>query len=243
MFFDSFCSIIIRMEPDLSTISAYRQSGNVMWFVLLAVALLAALSITISRSTDTIEQNADLERARVMASEILRYTKNIEESIKQMSMRGISESDLCFDAPEWDHADYNYADCATPENRIFDAAGAGISFKNFVQASNWVFFGSHEVDGVGDADRNELMVQAEIRSAYVCEQINRLVGVTNPDGPPVEDVYAPVLFIGDYGDAATGSGDNILGDDTSELSGKKAGCRADTDSPTNYYFYHVLIER
>jgi hypothetical protein len=237
MFFDLSCFIIKMMDQNRE-----NEKGNALWFIMLAIALLAALSVAISRGSDTIEQNAEFERARIKASELLRYTKNIQEAINQMRMRNVSESDLCFDSPKWGHADYNYASCADSSNKVFDAAGGGIAFRTFPQASNWVFFGSHEISNL-ETSENELMVQAEINDVQVCEHINTLSGVSNPGGPPLETVFTPEKYTGAFTDASAGSGDNIIGNNAAQLDRKKIGCRQDNSVPTKYFMFHVLLAR
>ncbi|HOO82886.1 MAG TPA: hypothetical protein PK513_10340, partial [Alphaproteobacteria bacterium] len=74
----------------------YTERGNVLWFILIAVALLAALTMVLSRSGSTVDQSGDIEQQRVKASQILRTAKSIEAGIQQMRLRGVSENDMSF---------------------------------------------------------------------------------------------------------------------------------------------------
>ena len=42
-----------------------NESGNALWFILIAIALLAALTVVVTRSSDTVEQSGDVERQRI----------------------------------------------------------------------------------------------------------------------------------------------------------------------------------
>ena len=133
------------METKRNT---HDQKGNAIWFVLVAVALLAALTMSMTRSSDTVEQNGDIERARILASDLMRYTGGMKAAIDKMLLTGISESDLCFHAPEWGHSDYNGPSCAESTNQLFNVDGAGLAWRTFDFVSGWDIFGSHKVDNL-----------------------------------------------------------------------------------------------
>lgn len=212
------------------------EQGNALWFVLVAVALLAALTMAMTRSSDTVEQTGDTERARILASDIMRYTGGIKAAIDKMLISGISESDPCFHAPDWGHNDYNGASCTESANRLFDSGGAGLSWRTFSFVSGWDIFGSHMVQNL-ETSLPELIIQAQVNGP-ICREINTLLGITNPSGDaPVDAIDSIARFIGSYALAAP---DNVIGDQAAELDGQEAGCRKEG---SNYFFYQVLIKR
>lgn len=212
------------------------EHGNAIWFVLVAVALLAALTMSMTRSSDTVEQSGDIERARILASDLMRYTGGIKAGIDRMLITGISESDLCFHATEWGHNDYNGTSCAQNANRLFDVAGAGLSWRTFDFVTGWDIFGSHKVDNL-ETTAPELIIQAQV-NASLCREINILLGIPNPSNIPPSDIIQNVIrFNGSYLLAAP---DNTIGDNAVSLAGKEAGCRKDG---SNYFFYQVLLKR
>ena len=218
------------------TRGTHDEKGNAIWFVLVAVALLAALTMSMTRSSDTVEQNGDIERARILASDLMRYTGGIKAGVDKMLVSGISESDLCFHAPEWGNNDYNGTSCTESTNRLFDIDGAGLSWRTLDFVSGWDIFGSHKVNNL-ETSAAELIVQAQI-GASVCREINILLGIPNPANiPPTDSIQNIIRFIGSYTLAAP---DNTIGDNAASLSGKEAGCRKDGSS---YYFYQVLVKR
>ena len=214
----------------------HQEQGSAIWFILLAVALLAALTMTMTRSSDTVEQSGDAERARILASDMMRYTGGIKATIDRMLTSGISESDLCFHAAGWGNNDYNGPSCTNAANQIFGAGGGAVPFRTFDSASDWRIFGSHTVLNLETTD-TELIMQARVSGA-ICREINYMLNIENPSGDaPVDAIQSAVPFIGSYALAAP---DNTIGDNAAQLAGKEAGCRKDGSS---YYFYQVLIKR
>ena len=212
------------------------QNGNALWFVLVAVALLAALTMAMTRSSDTVEQTGDVERARILASDLMRYTDGIKAAIDKMLVTGISESDVCFHSSEWGHTDYNGASCAQTANQIFHVEGAGVGFRTFDFVSGWDIFGSHRVQNL-ETTLPELIIQARV-SAPICREINNLLNIPNPSNTPPTDAISNIArFNGTY---TLASPDNTIGDNAASLAGKESGCRKDG---SNYYYYQVLIKR
>ncbi len=214
----------------------HQEQGSAIWFILLAVALLAALTMTMTRSSDTVEQSGDAERARILASDLMRYTGGIKAAIDRMQTAGISESDLCFHTSGWGNNTYNGASCTNPANQIFGTGGAGVAFRTYDFASDWSIFGSHTVLNLETA-LTELIIQTRVSGA-ICREINNMLNIENPAGDaPVDAIQNIIPFIGSYTLAAV---DNTIGNEAAQLVGKEAGCRKDGSS---YYFYQVLIKR
>ena len=220
------------------------ESGNALWFVMLGIVLLAALTIAVTRGSDSVEQSGDFERYRVQATDVMRYTKGIEQAVETMRARGISENDISFHTDEWGHTDYEHTPAQPNSHHIFHPEGTGISFRTLPAASNWEIFGSHKVQDL-ETSANDLIIQAEV-SRNVCIQINMLMDITNPVGeppsddgePPSDDIDAVDPYVGSF---ANGAGvDLTIGDDAAELAGEQVGCREDAGS---FYYYHALIPR
>lgn len=217
--------------------------GSAIWFVLVAVALLAALTMTMTRSSDTIEQSGDVERARILASDLMRYTSGMKAAIDKMMVQGISESDLCFHTSDWGNNDYlgGVGDpCSDSDlgntNHVFDVEGGAVPFRTFDFVTAWLILGSHAVLNLETA-APELIIQAQV-SGSICREINILLNIPNPANDAPADVIQNVTpFIGAYTLAAP---DNTIGDNAADLEAREAGCRKDGG---NYFFYQVLIKR
>lgn len=216
--------------------TSQREQGSAIWFILVAVALLAALTMAMTRSSDTVEQSGDAERARILASDLMRYTGGIKAAVDKMLVQGISESDLCFHDAGWGHNDYNGASCAESANQIFGVGGGGLTRRNFEFVTGWDIFGSHAVLNL-ETSEPELIIQAQISRA-LCREINVMLNITNPtDDAPADIIQNVAHFNGTYALAAP---DNTIGDNAAVFDRKEAGCRKDGSL---YYFYQVLIKR
>jgi hypothetical protein len=119
--------ILGRMNTDSRT----SQHGNALWFILVAIVLLAALTILLNRSGTNVDQSGDVEQQRVKASQILRWAKGIESTVEQMKLRGISESDISFENTVTAQ-DYSNAACDAHKDpndcKIFATGGGGQNY-------------------------------------------------------------------------------------------------------------------
>lgn len=216
--------------------NTHRERGSAIWFILVAVALLAALTMAMTRSSDSVEQSGDVERARILSSDLMRYTGGIKAAVEKMLIQGKSESDLCFHDAGWGHNDYNGASCTESANRIFGTGGAGLVRRDFDFVTGWDILGSHAVQNLETAEP-ELIIQAQISRA-LCREINIMLNITNPADDAPEDIIQNIArYNGTFLLAAP---DNTIGDNFAGFAGKQAGCRKDG---SNYYFYQVLIKR
>lgn len=222
------------------------ESGNALWFILLAVALLAALTVTITRSSDSTEQTGDIERLRIEGSEIMRYAASIQQAVERMRLRGLSENEISFENGVI--AGYANARCGNDACKVFDVAGGGITFTSAssnISAQPWLFTGADSIAGAGEdgtgetsSEDNELLIILPEISQGLCQRINTELGIA---GIPQDTDNA------DVSTKYTGTFPN--GRVIENMAGKKTGCfEGDLDDGDNdisgaYYFYHTLIQR
>ena len=74
-----------------------EQSGNVIYYVLIAVALLAALSYVVAQSGRGGFSSITKDRAGLIASEILDYSNMIETAMGQLRLRGCGLEEVSFE--------------------------------------------------------------------------------------------------------------------------------------------------
>lgn len=222
------------------------ESGNALWFILLAIALLAALTITITRGSDTSEQSGDVERQRVLASDTLRYAKSVEQAVEQMRQRGTSESDISFE--NGFVGGYANGNCGSNDCKVFHVEGGGIAFRSansLVSGDSWLFTGANSVAGAGEDGTgatssfdNELIMMLPDISAAVCGRINTELGIA---GIPQDTTKADV--------ATKFAGVFPNGQVIENMGGEKTGCFEGNQDDGGasiagkYYFYHTLIQR
>lgn len=222
------------------------ESGNVMFYILIAVALLAALSYAVAQGSRASVQNLTEDRQRLLASEIIEYADTVKRAVQQLRLRGVAFNALEFDDPAL--TGYDNPACGAGDCMIFDPAGGAVIFKSasadaLTAPMPWAFIANNEIEMVGTttgdaAGADLLMVQPDL-IREVCILINDLLGVANPSGdPPVDtSVDTTVPFTGAVAYAQT------VGDEASSaaLSGRTAGCFR--EGAAAYHFYEVLIPR
>ncbi|HEY8192017.1 MAG TPA: hypothetical protein VIG74_06295 [Alphaproteobacteria bacterium] len=224
-----------------------NESGNALWFILLAVALLAALAVTITRTSSSTEQEGDIERQRVMASDLMRFAASIEQTIERMRLNGMSENEISFEIAAL--PGYANPRCSSDSCKIFDAEGGGISLKTPPTFANdgsaWFFTGANSVEGlVNDgtgatsSDDNELLMILPGVTEGLCGRINAELGIA---GIPQDTTKADV--------ATKFAGTFTNGQVIENMAGKRTGCfqgnqdDGGADISAKYYFYHALIAR
>ncbi len=233
-----------------------NQRGNVLWLILLTVALLAFLTGVISRGSSSVDQTGGVEQARIKASSILRFSKSVENTVQEMMMKGISENDLDFVAINASHDNTN---CSSSSCEVFNVEGGGLSYQSvsdllsdsshsddwFVSTKNLIYqFGC---DTANNGCTELLLITANLPKA-VCLQINKIQGITNPSGD------APRVLELTYGSEFTGSYDSavnttIIGgtdavNEAPQVAGKSAACVFEFGGGQDtYQFYQVLIPR
>ncbi len=233
-----------------------NQNGNALWLILLAVALLAFLTGVISRSSSSVNQTGGVEKARINATKLLRYTKGLELSVQQLQTQGCSENEISFEgAPQkpWE----TYANPNSPTDKschIFSLEGSGIHPINTNKdkyidstAELWpykyfMYSGSMKVSGIGTSASDLIAIHGYINES-TCKEINKLSDVINTGGKPPSKIVVAIggtSFRGTFG----GVGSEI-NTSANEISGKNAGCfKNNTGSHSDtHYFYHVLIAR
>ena len=242
------------------------QNGNALWVILIAIALLGAITAMFARSGGTSDDTGDYEQNSIAVSEIMRYAAGLETAVQNLLGRGCSENDISFyyaGEPYNVPGDYTNP-AARTECEIFGMNGAGIAYKNIPAgwravtgnyAARSHFAAGHCVNGIGTGPGTTCNVsQTELRlvigglTKSLCLAINDRLGIANTGGNPPSDEDSVPAFIGSYTPASGGTG-GVIGDDSTAaalpLKGRSAGCLMDDSGSTanQYFFYHVLISR
>ena len=234
------------------------QSGNALWYILIAIALLAALTFTLTRNSTKIASNLGDDSKRITAEQMLRTMNGVGTAVQRLlSLNNCSEGDLSFESDAPNAA--SYVNAAAPTDKrchVFEPEGAGL--KNSMVPSGvllvpgyWVYSGSLAVSGVGPENSTQtvctggcadLVMLAQGVDEKICEEFNRVVGL-NDGVPPVEsDLISADPFDGTFSDGTMGA--NVIseagGTAGSLLYGVKTGCYL---HGTSYEIYYVLVAR
>ncbi len=237
------------------------ETGNVLFYILIAVALIAALTFAVAQSSRGNVQQLSSERARLYATEIIEHANIMASAVSQIRLRGSALNELCFDHTSWGASDYDHSPACTDDfNKIYHPDGAGITWSQapseamdatFTPDNLWHFYGDNQIENVGTtcginpANCSELIMVVDELQLIVCQQINGLLGVTDENtAPPIDTGFGEARYVGTFGYTAT------IGDEaaSSALKGETAGCFSDPPvgvplAPTNYIFYKVLVSR
>ena len=216
------------------------QSGNALWFILIAIALLGGLTVMLSRSSGTSEDTGEYEKNQISATEILRTGEALKLAVENLKSRGCSENELSFwhdsdgNGTENGSDDYYNGDAPTDHScHIFQPEGAGLEYD-----TGWIITGASRVLGLGSDSRTELLAVFET-SQDLCTQINDLVSVSNPSGTPPSEDFDMSAFTGGFGTTVTAG--YTIGNTSAQLEEKFQSCSKDASD--NYFYAHVLAER
>lgn len=226
-----------------------RCNGNALWFVLIAIGLLSALTLTLTRSGG--DTAYDEEQAALYASRVLRQAKSVEDAVHTLMARGCSEVEINLDNELVTSYDNTLAP-ADDRCNVFHANGTGIAWPLMTNigmsgsaVDHWKYTGKNQIEGVGTdcagIQCNELTMILSIQpsAASVCEAINRMLGITPNAFPTDGDISVTPRWVGVFDASPTGVGNEAGGEG---MIGKRAACFRDANEG-HYEFYQVLIAR
>lgn len=180
------------------------QSGNVLFLILIAVVLFAALSYAVTSSTGS-GGNKDTsdEKNKLYVAEITQYASAVRTAITLLTATSkCDDTELSFEAPPFDGSDADYVNPNSPSDfscHIFHPNGGGVSFRTpddkwlkGTTLAKWdkqfVFTGSDCVVNVGTGDGGcwnngsstdtELLMYIADVSDSLCLALNRDGGTT-----------------------------------------------------------------
>ncbi|AEP10240.1 hypothetical protein [Micavibrio aeruginosavorus] len=233
------------------------ERGNVLFLILIAVALFAALSYAVTQSTRSGSGDASGETNLISSAQLTQYPAGIRTSIVRMIIAGAQVEDLLFNPPS------DFASIAGEENYgVFHPQGGGSVFTNasadMLEAGadgRWYFNMQAEITNVGinGAGGNDLIAFLPGMSRNVCRKINDELGIVatggndaNGDAIPTGPNYIPTgaqeggnTNYMNEGYTAPGSAAVTIGLD---FTGQPFGCY-DANNSGDYVYYHVLVER
>ena len=182
---------------DLSRKKA--AAGNAFIIILIMVALLSALTMTLTRSNQN-STNLTQEQSKAIATQVLRQGRSMANAVESLQAKGCSITQFSFDNTI---VTSTYVNAQSPSDKscwLFDGAGAGMNFpippKSANDGSNWNFATNQSVFGVGPeretglaptTNSKDLLAVLPFVTLSVCQAINYLSGITTSisTAPPV----------------------------------------------------------
>ena len=225
------------------------EKGNVLFLILIAVALFAALSYAVTQSTRSGGGDASRETNLVNAAALTQYPASIKTSITRMIINGTTADDLLFDLPPFT----SLTTAVLQARGVFypgstTGGGGGATYTEApasVMVSNapgpWFFNGENGVTNiatsgavaVGNAD--VIAFLSGVKQA-TCDSIHQRLGLAS--------TYAILTGINvnsnmNFADPNIDAGGGLI--TSAVLDGQPQGC---FQQPAGtYHYYHVIVER
>jgi len=238
------------------------ERGNVLFLILIAVALFAALSYAVTSSSRSGGGDANDESALVRSAQITQYPSSVRTSmIRMMVSRSVDPTDMVFARPEDFAAECDLAGGNGDErNCVFHPDGGGATLGNVpaemmagTAGGEWYFSANYEIVNIGTSstgspDGNDVIAFLPGITEGLCNRINEELGITGTatvDATGWDVTVAALQMDDDAYFAALTTETDVIGDSThSDLAGQAFGCLTDTSGTNDeHIYYHVLLER
>lgn len=246
-----------------------NQRGNILFLILLAVVLFAALSYAVTNSMRGGGNDGSKESADALAAQIIQYGALVEQSVQRLRLtNGCKDTQISFQ----NAIVSGYTNPNAPGNNachVFDPAGGGLAWQDPPDGAlataneTYLFSGVDCIPQVGTGsdihcwsngtnDDNELLMTLKGITEKVCASINERVRGTREI--PVQDaVYGNIfhpsnranttlMWKGDYSAQNATTGGHHIG---TGIDGVPIGCYLKENSTYGdaYGYYHTLIAR
>jgi len=233
-----------------------QQKGNVLFLILIAVALFAALSYAVTQSSRS-GGDASKETNVINTASLTQYPNSVRTSVLRLIIAGIAPEDIFFNKPtEYSGAGFTYF--VSRETRgVFHPTGGGASYQqvpsNLTSAGaalDWKFNVDFEIPllGLSTASNyggNDLIAFADGVTQSVCDRVNKELHNYTGATP----VIATAVTINNNRTATTTdptepSTETVLNDGSTPnwFENKAFGCFRN-GSAGNYVFFYVMAER
>lgn len=238
-----------------------NMRGNVLFIILIAIALLAALTWSMTRTSRTMS-TVSAEDAEIATQNILSYTNSVMEATERvMASNGCRDDQVSFENPVV--AGYTNPNAPADQRcHIFAQDGGGLTWEE--PSADWLD-GSHAADalygqfvvpgggsciydvGQGDgatgcpAAYSDIFIAIPFLKEEICTSINKKLGVNLPLGTaPIDGTNAWLPANAKYTGSFSATAVISLG----AYNGRQAVCFQSTTTPAGgYHFYQVLIAR
>ncbi|MBE2190832.1 MAG: hypothetical protein IAE63_01490 [Alphaproteobacteria bacterium] len=237
---------------------ARGDSGNVLFLILIAVALFAALSYAVTQSTRSGGGDASSETNLINSSQITQYPAALKTAMTRMIVsNSVSPYAMTFDDPSLFAA--NLTTSSLEQENVFHPNGGGSTYSlgpdtvidTAINASKaWVFNTENQIENIGqtngagpdDTTSDTIAFLPGVKLA-ICQKIHSQLGLstTIPTETNIDFATDQTTAVGTSSDRIyTGAGTGTIGD-SNILSGQPQGCFQ--QGANTYVYYHVLIER
>ena len=220
-----------KHRPDTS-------AGNALIYVLLALALLAGLTMVISRGASTGGDDLTAERAELATTRMTAYAGSAKSVIDQMMMSGSNVTNLNFARPN-----QTSFDAGTDIHKVYHPSGGGLTLPEaspdmFITASDaplpgWYFSDEMNVEWTPTGANDVVLVAYRIHRT-VCENINKKI-TGSADIPALPGGMASVFLPAEDG----GGGSNLSAATCADCEGYPSMC-VSNNTQDAYSYYNII---
>jgi hypothetical protein len=220
------------------------ERGSALVFILIAVALFAALSFAISQQSDS-GKSLLTEKTNLLASDVMDMGNRMTESVAKLRLHGVQIEQVSFQNDIV--TGYTNAACNTDKCKIFDYDGGERDWEkpttDISNGVNWGYTGDLSINQVGTASADLIAILPNI-SLVLCNRLNKMVGITND--PPQFNGVAADKYVGAFAVAPINLSDPIINGKTAaciELTTPSGTALTGITASPIYAYYQVLSVR
>jgi type II secretory pathway pseudopilin PulG len=228
-----------------------QKKGNVLFLILVAVALFAALSYAVTQSGRGGSGGINRERESLDAAQVVQFMGAVQQAVNRLLLSGCTLTTLNFDTPGLTGYD-NLTAPADGSCDIFGPAGGGVTYvpppSGFSGGEPYAISGHNRIRNVGDNDLGDLVLFLPVVSLTACTGFNARMNLPATTPPDDFIVTGPFTGPGGFTDLA-----NLIQDDggtNAAFIGARSACIHAVNATVypgnvgvNYFFYNVLAER
>lgn len=232
------------------------EAGNILFLILLAVALFAALSYAVTSSIKGGTKDASSENWQAAAADLLQQMSQVDLALSRMQMTGgLRPEDISFETTSlrYDGATVSWANsnCTNNTCKLFNVNGGNAVDRAFTQygtpsPAGWT--GTNMAPGYWDlmvmqwpeakTTANDIVMRYAALRPGLCDAINAALGITAI--PVVTGTYVSGANVSQWDNAARSVTTNA-----SQLTGKNTFAAATSGSGDNAHctIYRLVIAR
>jgi hypothetical protein len=229
--------------PFQHSTTIQKEDGNVLIIILLAVALIGALTAAIQGSQQK-NSNIDKETLILNVTQVQNYATELENGVAYIMQNGVSESDFRFSHPD---ANSEYGDIMADTDKrdqMFHRDGGNAQYspppKAINDGSSWEFYGNTALPQVG-SDAAELIAVLPNVTSDFCDTANEMIGLSArpEDGGTCINTGSSARF---NDSTQFSSSPNTTTDSSFSIKPAARGC-IECTADGSLHYYHVLMAR
>ncbi len=228
-----------------SDFRARSESGNVVFFILIAIVLIGAVTVALRSGGDG--ANIDQETLLIRVSQVRQFSVELSRGVGSIMQRGASEQDISF--AHDDATGYGDPDGHEPRHLVFHPQGGDVEYRfpprDISTTSQWEFYGNLRLPEVGTPSRAELVAVLPDVTLPFCRRINEINGYSVGATPPIVDACNDIdqpFDDGTFLDESMSGTQDLTTNATFTVRPPVQGCFY-CDDLDSYYFFSVLMPR